>query len=115
MASLTTYLLVSNPSDLDAVETHPVIEEEGFEVRQRWEGEEEEIPSLKFVLTLPLEEQPELEEPTRKLSSAFPEATIIVCKVEERFNQIDHLQTNVFIDGRRAGEFEQGYILNVGS
>ncbi len=115
MASRTTYLIVSNTNDVDAVQSHPFIEEQGFELQERWEGEEDVIPSLKFVLSRPLEETPGFEEPTSNFSSAFPDATVILCEVEERFNQIDHLQTVVFIDGQRAGEFEQGYILNVGS
>lgn len=114
MASRTTYLLVSNTNDVDAVQTHSFIEEQEFEFRERWEGENV-IPSLKFVLSRPLEEAQDLEEPTRNFSSDFPDATVILSEVEERFNQIDHLQTVVFIDGKRAGEFEQGYILNVGS
>lgn len=115
MASLTTYLLVSNPDDLDAAQNHSIIEKEGFELQRRWDGDGDEAPALKFVMTTPLEERPDLERPCRKLSSAFPHATIIYCEIEERFNQIDHLQTVIFIDGCRAGEFEQGYILNVGS
>lgn len=114
MASRTSYLLISNISNIDAIQDHSFIEEQGFELREKWEGEGV-IPSLKFILTRSLEETEDIEESTRNFSSSFPDATVILCEVEERFNQIDHLQTNVFIDGQRAGEFEQGYILNVGS
>lgn len=115
MASVTSYLLVSNVEDEDAVCSHSVIADNGFELRKRSDEEEDAISFLKFAATGSLEEKPDLKRPSRSLSSEFPEATVIYCEVEERFDQIEHFQTTVFINGRRAGEMEHGYVLNVGS
>lgn len=116
MASVTSYLLVSNVEDEDAVCNHSIIAENDFELRKRSDEEEEEaISFLKFAAMDSLEEKPDLERPARSLSSDFPDATVIYCEVEERFDQIEHFRTTVFINGRRAGDMEHGYVLNVGS
>lgn len=115
MATVVTYLLVSDPKDPDAVRSHPVLEEHGFEPRRMERDESEALPALKFAVTSALEESPSLEAPCRQLSAAFPEATVTFCEVEERFDQVEHLRSVVFIGGRQAGEIEHGYVLNVGA
>ena len=40
MATVVTYLLVSNPKDPDAVRTHPILEEHGFEPQPTEDGED---------------------------------------------------------------------------
>lgn len=115
MATLVTYLLVSNPEDADAVHAHPILEENGFEARPVDRDEEGSLPALKFAVTSTLEDRPSLEGPCRRLSAEFPETTVTFCEVEERFDQIEHLRSVVFIGGQQAGEIEHGYVLNVGA
>jgi hypothetical protein len=114
MATVVTYLLVSDPEDPDAVRSHPLLEEHGFEPRPMDEPEEESRPALQFAATGALEDRPDLEDPCRQLSEAFPHATITYCEVEERFDHVEHLRSIVFIDGKQAGEIEHGYVFNVG-
>ncbi len=116
MATVVTYLLVSNPDDPEAVGSHPIIDEHGFEQRPIEKGEDEEtLPALKFTVANALEDRRGLEAPCRKLSAAFPEATVTYCEVEERFDHVEHLRSTVFIDGKRAGDIEHGYVFNVGT
>lgn len=115
MASVVTYLLVSNPKDPDVVRTHPIIQKHGFEPQTANNGDESEPPALKFAVASALEDSSSLEAPCRKLSAAFPEATITFCEIEERFDQIEHVRSVVFIDGQQAGEIEHGYVFNVGT
>jgi hypothetical protein len=49
------------------------------------------------------------------LSSAFPEAPVTYCEVEERFNNVEHFRTVVYVAGREAGEIEHGFAFNVGA
>ena len=113
MATVTTYVLVSNPDDPDAVEDHDVIEDHGFELQNREEGEDG--ASLRYRTETALQERVSLEEPVRALSSAFPEAPVTFCEVEERFNNVEHVRTVVYIAGREAGEIEHGFAFNVGA
>lgn len=116
MATLVTYLLVSAPDDPEAVSEHPTLQEHGFERRPLEDPEEDdELPALRFSVASALEDSTSLEAPCRELSTAFPEATITFCEVEERFDQVEHLRSVVFIDGHKAGEIEHGYLLNVGT
>lgn len=116
MATVVTYLLVSDPTDPDAVQSHPILQEHGFERRPMEEHEEGDgRPALKFAVASVLEESASLEAPCRELSAAFPEAVITFCEVEERFDQVEHFRSVVFIDGQQAGEIEHGYVLNVGT
>ena len=116
MATVVTYLLVSNPEDPDAVRSHPIIDEHGFEPRPiEQEDGTDALPALRFAVASALEDRPALEAPCRELSAAFPDATVTYCEVEERFDHIDHLRSVVFIDGKRAGDIEHGYIFNVGT
>lgn len=116
MATVVTYLLVSNPNDPDAIQSHPILQEHGFERRPMEEQEEaDELPALKFAVASALEDSASLEPPCRELSAAFPDAVVTFCEVEERFDQVEHLRSVVFIDGQKAGEIEHGHVLNVGT
>lgn len=115
MATVVTYLLVSNPSEPDAVRTHSTIQEHGFEPHPIEAQEAGALPALRFTVETALEDSTGLQEPGRKLSASFPEATVTVCEVEERFDQVEHLHSVVFIDGKQAGEIEHGYVLNIGA
>lgn len=116
MATVVTYLLVSNPDDPESVRSHPIIEEHGFEPRPMEEGDgEDRLPALKFAVSHPLEDRADLEAPCRELSASFPEATVTYCEVEERFDHVEHLRSIVFIGGQRAGHIEHGYVFNVGT
>lgn len=115
MASVVTYLLVSNPKDPDAVREHPIVQEHGFELQTASNETEGELPALKFGVASALDDSSSLEAPCRELSAAFPEATITFCEIEERFDQIEHVRSVVFIDGQQAGEIEHGYVFNVGT
>ena len=115
MATLVRYLLVSNPSDPDAVRTHPILEEHGFEPEPMEDQPEDALSALRFSVVSALEDSESLEEPCREVSAAFPEATVTYCEIEERFDQVEHLRSIVFIDGNKAGKIEHGYILNVGT
>jgi len=113
MATVTTYVLISNPDDPDAVEEHDVIDDHGFDLQNREEGEGR--ASLRYKTETALQERANLEEPVRELSTAFPEAAVTFCEVEERFNNVEHVRTVVYIDGREAGEIEHGFAFNVGA
>lgn len=115
MATVVTYLLVSAPDDPEAVRSHPVLDEHGFEPQPMEDQEEDALPALRFAVASALEGSGSLEAPCRELSSAFPEATVTFCEVEERFDQIEHLRSVVFIGGRQAGEIEHGYVYNMGA
>jgi putative NIF3 family GTP cyclohydrolase 1 type 2 len=116
MATVVTYLLVSNPDDPEAVRVHPTLEDHNFELHPMEEkGEGDTLPALRFAVASALEDRTSLEVPCKQLSSDFPEATVTLCEVEERFDQVEHLRSVVFIGGRRAGEIEHGYVLNVGT
>jgi len=115
MATVVTYLLVSNPADPDAVRAHPILQEHGFDPHPMEVEEDDTLPALRFAVASALDESPSLEEPCREVSAAFPEATVTFCEVEERFEQVEHLRSVVFVDGKKAGEIEHGYILNVGT
>lgn len=116
MATVVTYLLVSAPNDPDAICTHSLLQENGFERQSTETPDEDGSPSvLKFTVVNPLEENSNLKEICRKLSGEFPDATITFCEVEERFNQIEHLRSIVFIGGQHAGEIEHGHMLNIGT
>ena len=115
MAIVTTYLLVSNPEDPGAVRTHPILEKHGFKSQPTEDGEDRGRPSLKFAVTNALQDSVSLEVPCQELSAAFPDATITFCEVEERFDQVEHFRSVVFINGQEAGEIEHGYVFNIGT
>jgi len=115
MATVTTYLLVSGPSAPEAVREHDLFEEYEFEHRETIESGEQQLPALQFALKYPLEEAVELTEAIRQFSKEVPDATVVLCEVEERFDQVERLQMIVFRDGKRGGDIEHGFIYNVGS
>lgn len=116
MATVVTYLLVSNPADPEAVRSHPILEEHGFEFQPMEDREEKDaLSALKFAVVSALEDSSSLEDPCRELSAAFPDATITYCEIKERFEQVEHLRSIVFIGGQQAGEIEHGYLFNVGA
>jgi len=113
MASLTTYLLVSGVDDADEVTSHPIVDEWDLDVHTPADPEAD-VVTLTFVNTAPLEEAEDLEEAARDLSTAFPAAVVQVCAVEERFDQVERVQTVLYRDGMHAGEIEHGYVFNIG-
>lgn len=114
MATTITYLLVSGANDVEAVSDHPTISESEMDHRETRESGAERVSTVSFAAEQPLEEGDDLVDPARELSSAFPEATVVLCEVEERFDQVERLQTMVFMEGKNGGKVEHGYIFNVG-
>lgn len=115
MAHITTYLLVSGLNEDDTPETHPVLEESGFEVDTRFCENSESCTAVRFSVQQPIEENEPKEETATEISNAFPESTVTLAVVEHRFGQIEHVQTTVFTDGSYAGEIEHGLLYNVGA
>lgn len=114
MASITTYLLVSGPEQPEAVPNHDLVAEYPFEHRGTQEGTEQQLPALTFALEQPLEEADDLTSAARDLSSDLPTATVVLCEVEERFDQVERLQLHVFRHGKRGGALDHGHVFNVG-
>ena len=115
MAAITTYLLISGIEEPGVVQSHALFEEHDFELRDRFEPDGEQLPALQFAMEHPIEEAVDLEEDIRQLSVDVPEATVVMCEVEERFDHVERLQLNVFSNGKRGGNIEHGYVLNIGS
>jgi hypothetical protein len=115
MATLTTYLLISGTNDLEAVQEHELISDRDFECRDRGEAGDAQMSAVQFALEEPLDEADDLEESVRQFSTDVPDATVVLCEVEERFDQVERLRMVVFRDGKRGGDLEHGYIFNVGS
>lgn len=114
MAALKTYLLISGLESPAPVSDSPLVEKYGFEHRETREPGPEQRASVTFVVERSLEETVDLEAPLRKLSTTLPDATIIVCEVEERFDQVERFHMQVYRDGKKGGSVEHGYIFNVG-
>lgn len=114
MASQVTYLVVSSPDDPSSVREHSVIEEYDLDLHAEQRREDDQCPSVTFVHEHPLEETWDMTEPARKLSTAFPGATIVLHVIEERFDHIERLQMKMYSAGKDAGEVEHGYIFNIG-
>lgn len=115
MATTTTYLLLSGIPELDAVRDHPLLDEYDLEHQRTFDADEKQHAAIRFAFEHPLEEEVDLQTPARQLSGAFPDATVVVCEVEERFDHVEYVQTVVYLDGKRAGQIEHGYVFNVGS
>lgn len=115
MASTTTYVLLSGATDLDAVRSHSIVEEYELEQSRTFDATDNQHAAIRFVFEHPLEADVDLEPPVRQLSEAFPDATVVLCEVEERFDHVEYLRTIVYLDGKRAGQIEHGYVFNVGS
>lgn len=114
MATITTYLLVSGPEHPETVPEHSFFEALDFELRETVTSETEHTESLTFVREKPLEEAEDLSGAVRQFSGDIPMATVVLCVVEERFDQMERLQMQVFRDGKSGGEVEHGYVFNVG-
>lgn len=114
MATTTTYVLVSGVEEIDAVREHPVITESDLDHTLTREAEPSQHPSVQFEAEHALDEAIDFEEPARALSDAFPEATVVLCVVEERFDHVERLKTELFVNGKEGGKVEHGYIFNVG-
>lgn len=115
MASLTTYLLVSGVDDTSEVQDYSAISDYDLEIREQVDSTDSQTSQVKFVLEQPVENAIDLQDPARRISSTFPDAIVVLCVVEERFEQVERLQTQVYRDGKDAGQIEHGYILNIGS
>ena len=114
MATITTYLLVSGLEQPEAVSNHEVFAEYGFEHRGTQSAGEQQVPAVTFALEQPLEEADELEAAARDLSADLSEATVVLCEVEERFDQVERLQVHVYRHGKCGGALDHGYVYNVG-
>ena len=114
MAFQITYLVVSSPDDPSSVREHSVIEEYDLDLHAEQSRKDDQCPSVTFIHEHPLEETSDMTEPARKLSTAFPGATIVLHVIEERFDHIERLQMKMYSGGKDAGEVEHGYIFNIG-
>jgi len=115
MASIKTYLVVSSPDDPTSVCDHSVIEEYDFDLHTEQERKDNQCASVTFVHESTLEEYSDVTSPARELSTAFPDATVVLHVIEERFDHIERLQTHIYSEGKEAGGVEHGYILNIGA
>lgn len=114
MATITTYLLVSDAEDPELVSEHDIFEKYAFEHRETQEAGEHQCPAVTFALEQPLDEAEDLSGATRDFSEKVPSATVVLCEVEERFDQVERLQLRLFRNGKDSGDLEHGYVLNVG-
>lgn len=114
MATITTYLLVSGADDQEAVRTHSVVTDHAFEVHDTREGNSDQIAGITFMHETPLDKRDDLTTAAQTLSSDFSEAVIVLCEVEERFDNIERLQTKIYFGGKDAGDIEHGYVFNIG-
>jgi hypothetical protein len=113
MASLTTYVLVSGVDAPRSLEGHSALAPYDLDVRDV--AAEEDAPArITFVHECALEDRVDLSEPARALSAAYPEASVVLSVVEERFDHIERLETVLYRDGDKAGRIEHGYVFNVG-
>ena len=115
MATITTYLLVSGPEQPDAVPDHELFTKYAFDHRGTQAAGEQQLTAVTFALEQPLDEADDLDDAARNLSSDFPTATVVLCEVEERFDQVERLQVHLYRDGLRGGDVDHGYVFNVGS
>ena len=115
MASIVTYVVVSSPGDPSSVRDHSLIEEYNLELHREQKRKDGECASVTFIHETTLEDREDLTNPARELSTAFPEATIVLHVIEKRFDHIERLQMNLYSEGKNAGEIEHGYIFNRGS
>jgi len=112
VATVVTYVLLPDAGDDPDILQHPLLDERGFEQTEEEEGEAPSILQLKAEW--PLEDHEETRKPYRTLSASVPDATLIVWTVVERFQQIEHLRTDVYRGGTRVSGFERGFVYNVG-
>lgn len=114
MATITTYLLVSGLEDPRSVLDHDLFGDYAFEQRETQEAGEHQRSALTFALEQPLDEAEDLSGAIRDFSADVPSATVVLCEVEERFDQVERLQLHLFRNGKDGGDLEHGYVFNVG-
>lgn len=114
MADITTYVLVSGAAEPEAVPDHSLFAEYDFDHLETTDGGDQKLPCVTFALQHPIDETIEIEQPIRRFSGDVPQATVVACTVEERFDQVERLQLNVYRNGQKGGDVEHGYIFNVG-
>lgn len=114
MATVTTYLLVSGADDPEAVRAHSVVEEAALEVQDTRDGDADRLSGVTFTHEAPLDDRDDLRETAQAVSESFPDAVVLLCEVEERFDHIERLQTKMYRGGRDAGNIEHGYVFNIG-
>ncbi|MFB6246960.1 MAG: hypothetical protein ABEL97_00140 [Salinibacter sp.] len=113
MASLTTYLLVSGVDAPRDLEGHPALE--SYDVETYNVTDDEDGPSrVTLVHESDLEDRVDLSDAARALSAAFPDASVVLSVVEERFDHVERLKTVLYRGGNTAGRIEHGYVFNVG-
>lgn len=115
MATTTTYLLISGIDDMDAVMDHSVLSEYNLDHQETFEASDRQVSAVRLARKQPLEDGVDLAAPARSLSADVSNATVVLCEVEERFDQVERLRTLVFIGGKKAGDLEHGYIFNIGN
>ena len=115
MATVTTYLLISGSGEGDQIRSHQLLDRYDFQEREASPSADRQLPTVVFVLEQPLEDVDDLEEEILAFSADIPDATVVLCEVEERFDQIERLNLVVFEDGKRGGDVEHGYLFNIGS
>jgi len=114
MATITTYLHVVDPEEPDSIDNHELFENYGFDRRGTQEGNGQQLPTLTFALEQPLDEAEDLNGAVQSFSEDVSSAIVVLCEVEERFDQVERLQLYIFRDGKRGGGIEHGYVYNVG-
>ncbi len=116
MAAVTTYLLFSGPElDGETVTRHSLFDDVEFDEVEVREASTEQQPRLHLTYEGALEEEEaDFSRLAREASEVFPAAAVLVVEVEERFGQVERVQTRLFIGGKDAGEVEHGYVFNVG-
>ena len=114
MAQVTTYLLVSGLKESDNLVGQQALKESEFEVDNKFEQRDNTYGATRFSFQCPIEEKESTEETAIEVSKEFPNSTVTLCAVEQRFGQIEHMQTTVFKHGTCVGEIEHGSLYNVG-
>jgi hypothetical protein len=116
MAAITTHLIFSGPEmEGEEAARHSLFEDVQFDDVQVLKSSSDQQPGLKMIHKSPLEEEAvDFSRLARQASEVFPTATVLVMNVEERFDQVERVQTRLYIGGKNAGEVEHGYVFNIG-
>jgi len=115
MASVTTYILISGIEHVEKVKNYGVLEDLEVEYEETVREETDKpAGTIRYSVEQPLEDRVDLTPPSQQLSSSFPEGTVVICEIVNRFRQIERVETAVFRDGDQVGDIEHGYVYNVG-
>lgn len=115
MATVTSYLILSgSESDVEAIPGHSLLEDVSFDDMEVIESSADQQPRVKIKHTSALEEETDYNRIAREMSASFPTSTVLVVEVEERFDQVERVQTRLYMEGKSAGEVEHGYVFNIG-